>query len=239
MPSEKYAIEIGGPQRLELSRKLFREAITVRLDGNVIGTIANGKELKEGRTFQLADGSTITVKQVREALRTKIRVLMNGQPTLDSASDPVRRFEAAYGVVFLAGGLSIVLGLWAEISQDDFLLHRWGLDWVAIVWGLLLVALGFLARQKSNTALAVAIAVLIASGAWSFYVVSQQTVTTYTVKQQPQSFGKIEIVPREVSAVSQKAFLWSLVARVFLLVIMVRGFSAISTLKRINSPEKE
>ena len=235
MPSEKYALEVGGPPRLEISRKPLQKKVTIRLDGKVVGTFTD-EELEEGKAFPLDDGSAITVQSVRTPSGPKIEASRFGQPLLDSASEPSNRFGAAYGTVFFAGGLSLVLGLWAEISRDEFLLHRLGIDWIAIGFGLTLLGLGFWVKRKSNTALALAITVFIASSVWALFVVLQHPVITRAFRFTPQ--GAQEFL-QETSGVMQQAFLFSLVVRGFLLAAMIRGFGAISSLKLMESLEKE
>ena len=60
MPTQRYALESGGDKRLEVSWKGFWKNLTVKLDGNVIGTVAGQKELKAGQGFELPDGSVLS-----------------------------------------------------------------------------------------------------------------------------------------------------------------------------------
>ena len=60
MPTKKSALEQSGPTRLEVSWKHIWKNLTVRFDGNEIGSIAGQKELKAGQEFSVGDDSTLT-----------------------------------------------------------------------------------------------------------------------------------------------------------------------------------
>jgi hypothetical protein len=233
MPSETYALEIGGPQRLELSRKPFKSEITVRLDGNVIGTIANDEELKKGRTFRLPDGSSITVQLVKTFFKSEVRVVRDGQPLLDAASDPVNRFEAAHACVFVAGGLSIIFGAFALIYQKDSTLYSLGLDLVTVISGVALLYLGYLVKQKSMVALALAVLIFLGSGIWALTVATQRS--------EPAGKSYIDIAGRTGNQARRPSSLpkWSLVIRLILLIGMIQGFGGIRTLKQFEGSETD
>jgi hypothetical protein len=48
MPKQQYALEQGGPKRLEISWTGIWRNFTVRLDGQVVGTVENQKALRAG-----------------------------------------------------------------------------------------------------------------------------------------------------------------------------------------------
>jgi hypothetical protein len=180
--------------------------INVKLDGYVIGTMANSKELKQGRQFTLPDNSVLTVQMASRAMSPELQVLRNGHPLPGSDSDPGKRLSVAYAIIFFIAGLNIVLGLIAVLTESGFLTERIGIDWTTIVFGMVFLLLGFLVRGRSVVALAVAVVLFIASGIWSFVVISQ-TMTRGT----PPIGG--------------------IVMRIFLLIPMIQGFGALRELK--------
>jgi hypothetical protein len=227
MPSEKYALEIGGPERLELYRDNFYSEIRVYLDGNVIGTFANDKEFEAGRTFQLPDGSSLDVRLVKTLFKTQARVTRNGQPLLDSASNPVNRFFAAYISVFLAGGFCIIFGTLALIYQDDSSVDSLGFNLFTLICGGALLYLGYLVKQKSLIALAGAFLIFLALGVWAITGSAQRTEIVN--KRVIDVNGKVGYVTTS-KYVPMPEMEFS--ARFILLFGMIQGFGAIRLLKK-------
>ena len=207
MPSRSFALETGGPKRLVISWKGLWKNINVTLDGKVLGTIADQKELKAGRGFQLPDNSILQVQLVKKAMASELQVLRDGRPLPGSDSDPAQRLSVAYGMIFFIAGLNIILGLIAVLGEVDFLTNQIGIDWTTIAFGLVFLLLGFLVRAGSIVALGVAVVLFILSGIWSAVVMASQ-------------------MPRATPPVG------ALVARVFLLIPMIQGFGAIRALKQ-------
>jgi hypothetical protein len=156
MPKQQLALEAGGAKRLEISWGMNFKNVSVKLDGREVGTIPDQKALKEGRTFTLDDGSRLQVQLVRSAMSQDLQVLRNGKPLPGSASDPEKKLSTAYGVIFFVGGLSLVIGLLAEIANIDFL-RTLGAGWFSVVVGAIFIGLGFLVKQRMLIALYAAI----------------------------------------------------------------------------------
>lgn len=206
MPTRKFSLDPGGPKRVEISWRSFWKEITVRLDGYVVGTLPNKKALLQGGRFALPDGSYLDVQLARTFASVQLRVTRNGQPLPGSDSHPSQRLKMAYGVIFFIAGLNIVLGLIAVLTDTQFLTGRYGIDWTTIVFGVVFLLLGFLVKGRSMVALAIAIALFIASGIWAVYLVGQA-------------------LPHESTPVG------GIFMRVFLLVPMFQGFRAIQDLE--------
>src|SRR5439155_14599717 len=116
MQKKSYALEKGGSKRLELSWSGMWKNFTICLDGNQIGSVASKKELTAGREFLLGDGSTLRVQLGKTFLiAPELQVLRDGKPLPGSASDPAQQLGVSYGTIFFVGGISILLGLVAEI----------------------------------------------------------------------------------------------------------------------------
>lgn len=163
MPKQLYALEKGGPRRLEVSWKPIWKDITVRMDGEVIGTIASQRELLAGQEFRLRDGTTVKVQQVHRITGAEVEVTRGGEPLPGSASDPETRVLTAAWVLFIVGGLNVVLGLLGLFLRTQFLAAL-GAGWYSLVFGALFLMMGFLARRRSITALVSGIVLLAGDG---------------------------------------------------------------------------
>lgn len=203
MPKQQYALEPNGPKRLEISWDAFWKNLTVRLDGNTIGAVADQKALKAGQDFLLPDNSVLHIQLVQKFFSTELQVLRNGTPIPGSVSDPVQRLKTAYGIVFFVAGLNIVLGLIAALFQVEFL-QMLGIGWGSVVFGMLFLILGFLTMRRSMVALIIAIIIFALDGILGLLFAIQQGGSP--------TFGVI--------------------ARVILLIPMIQGVGAIQTLKR-------
>ena len=153
MPKQSYALEPNGPKRLQISWGAFWKNITITLDGSTIGTIPDQKALRQGSTFPLTDGSTLSVQLLQSLAGAELR---DGKPLPGSASDPESRLKVAAGVIFFIVGLNILLGLIAVFFQVDFLLQL-GLGWFSVIFGLVFLFPGIFTQRRSQVALIIAI----------------------------------------------------------------------------------
>ncbi|MFN8443150.1 MAG: hypothetical protein U0175_20415 [Caldilineaceae bacterium] len=209
MAKQRFALEVNGPKRLEISWGMFWRNITIRLDDQIIGTVPSRKELSQGYDIFLPDTSLLNIKFARTFITQELQVLRNGQPLPGSASDPQSRVNAAANVIFFIAGLNIVVGLIALFFQVDFLL-AYGLGIESIITGLIYAILGFFVKRKSLAALVIAIILFVLDGAFGL-------VTAVEVGANPGSM---------------------VIARIVLLIPMLQGFSAIRNLKKPVRPSR-
>jgi len=167
MPKQFYALEKDGRRRLEVSWKAFWSDVTLRLDGEVIGKVGGRKELQTGRELVLPDGTRLKVQLVWRPLGAELEVTRDGQPLPGTASDPETRVLTAAWVLFIVGGLNIVLGLLGLVLRTE-LLSALGAGWTSLVFGALFLTLGFLARRRSITALVSGVVLLAGDGTLGF-----------------------------------------------------------------------
>lgn len=205
MPNLKYALESGGPRRLEISWGAFWRDFTIKLDGNPIGTISGQKELKAGREFTLPDDSILRIQLVQSSTSAvpDLEVLRNGEPLPGSASDPAQKLKLAYGMVFFVAGLNILLGLVAALLQIEFL-QSLGVGVGSALFGVILLALGFFVKRRSAAALIAAIVLLALDGLLGIVLAVGQGYTPTA----------------------------GLVARVLFIIPMIQGVGAIRALKQ-------
>lgn len=211
MPGQKYALEYGSPERLEITWKGMFTDFTIRLDGIEVGTIPDQKALKEGQEFSLPDGSTLVVQLVQRLTGTELQLLRNGDPLPGSVSDPKERLKWAVIAIFIMAGLDMILGLIAVVSPSEFL-SALGFGLFSIVFGVIFLVLGFLVRGLSPTALILAIALLGIDAVIGLLLGGQG---------------------REAPDIT------SLFARILLLIPMLQGLPAIRQLKQQASPPSE
>ena len=207
MPTRKYALERNEMQRLEISWKSMWKNISIRLDGKAIGSIVNQKELIEGREFSLGDGSILKVKLIHGFV-PELQVAKNGQPLPGSDSDPSQRLSIAYKMVLFIGWLNITLGLSAEILKVGFL-QRFGFSFGSIIVGLIFLILGFFVKRESKYALLIAIALFLSDGILAAFFLPEQARNYIT---------------------------GGIVARIFILMPMIQGVSAIRDIKKTAIP---
>lgn len=203
MPKKQFALVRGGPQRLELAWSGIWKNMSVSLDGRSLGTIANQAELKQGRDFPLDEGGTLRV-QLKTGLNAELQVTRDGAPLPGSGSDPEERFKAAWGIIFFIAGLNGLLGL-VVIVFDVAFLRNLGLGMSSLVTAAIYLGLGLWVKsQRSAIGLGIALALFALDGLLSLGA-------GVAAGGSPPVGG--------------------IVARIFLLLPMARGFAAIKELK--------
>jgi MFS family permease len=205
MPTKKFTLKNGDADsfNIEISWKGLWKNTTVTCNGNEIGSFADQKELKAGKDFTLPDGGSLKVQLAQSFANAELQVLRDGKPVAGSASDPVERLKVAYGVIFFVAGLSITVGLVAELFEVAFLL-RLGIGVGAMISGAVMGVLGYFVTRRSMAALGLAIGLFALDGILSLVIVAQQ---------------------------GGRPSVGGIVFRVFLIIPMVKGFSAIRELK--------
>jgi hypothetical protein len=160
MPKQSFALEAGAEKRLEVGWKGMFKDTEVKFDGELIGTIPDQKALTKGESFELPDGTNISVQLIRKVFSTELQVLHDNQPLPGSASDPQTKLKSAYAIVFFIAGLNLVLGL-VSVLFDVEILQQLGIGLGSIFFGLAFLVLGFFVKRKSGLALILAIVLFI------------------------------------------------------------------------------
>jgi hypothetical protein len=159
MPRKKYALVKSGPKEIECSWGFAWENFTVTQNGNIIGTIANQRELKEGRQFSLADGSTLSVRLKIGFGNSGLEVLHDGKPLPGSDMDPAQKVKVAFILLLVITGLNLLAGI--LLSMLDLQSLGLGIGIGYIIFGIIFGVLAFAVRAKSLVSLYIAIALLI------------------------------------------------------------------------------
>jgi hypothetical protein len=207
MPALKYALAKGEPRRFVLSWSgfwLVIKNLTIHLDGDEIGSIPSVDELKSEREFNL-DNGTLKVKFDGRGLDGwKFKVSKDEQLLV---ADPTPKLRNACIAIFIGAGLFIlggILGPVGQFFQIDFL-NQWEFDYGSIIFGAILIMLGFFARKRSMVALGFAVGL-------------------YTLDSILVFISAISAIGADLLTIT--------ILRVCLLIYMFRGFSAIRDLKR-------
>lgn len=166
MVTQAFALEHGGPKRLEISWSGAWNDVQLTLDGLPIGGFKRQRELEAGRTFTLPDGSQLQVQLKRKGLDTTLRLMRNGKPLPGSTdgkggtSSPAERVAQAANFVYFAAGANVVMGLIAEVWSDT--LRNAGVGLGSVVVGAILGGLAYWVKSKqSRLALVLALAMCV------------------------------------------------------------------------------
>ncbi len=208
MPKMKYPLDKGGPRRIEVSWKGNWKELTIRLDGNEIGSIANHEQLKAGQEIFLEDGSSLKVQLDSKSIFTFLRIFRDGKPLPSPGPEPAQRLSIAYKFIFLIAAANLIAGLSGLLFHSTL----WKLPPAgpkSIVIGCIFLVLAFFVIRRSTVALAIAVGIL-----------ALDVLLAVILRHDLPRFVLIAAV----------------VFRVFVLLAMVQGFGAIKALKQ-NQPQ--
>lgn len=227
MPKWQYALEPGGKKSLQVSTGQRWGNTELRLDGELVGTIATRKELAAGKAFTLQDGRILQVRLVKNELL----ISCDNVPADGGARDPAVRLAAASGLMCFLGALNILLGGIAHFLHVEYLQSiQYGI--VSIVVGFVLVVLGVLMRTRL---MSLAIASLVAGSA---YVVTMVIVGFLAALEHAENTADSDIRVRVIGDALQYGAIpiGIFAGSVALLVAVGSGIGAIKKLKEGTQP---
>jgi hypothetical protein len=204
MPEKRFALEPGGAERLAVSWKGSFKDFAIGFDEHLVASFEGPGALKRPQTLVLPDGSHLEVQLASPLGFPELQLRRDGEAVPGSSGDPAVRLQAAWGMVAFVAALNVVLGLLVELFDIGFL-RAVGGGWGSFVSGLVYGVLAFFVRRRSLVALGLAVALFVVDGVLLLLGAAQAGGT-------PAVGG--------------------LVARVFFLLPMLRGFSAIRELDR-------
>lgn len=207
MPEKHFALEPGGTERLAVSWSGGFKNLAIALDGQSLASFESPKELKRPQAMALPDGSRLEVQLTSPLGIPELQLRRDGEPLPGSAGDPAERHRAAWGMVAFVAGLNVVLGLVVVVFDIGFL-KAVGAGWGSIISGLVYGVLAFFVRGRSQVALGLAVALFVLDG-------------ILLLASSAHAGGTPPV--------------GGLVARIFFLLPMLRGFSAIAAL---NAPRR-
>ena len=155
MPQRHFALEPGGPPRLDVSWGADEGNFDVRLDGAPLGTLRGPEELRNGKTFTLPAGGEIFVRW-EDATRGP-RVERSGIAIPED--ERPRHVRNAIYVAYFVGAAHIIVAfavtLLPRVSPFT--------PPIGIAFGATMLGLGFVARRGKHIALSIALALQIGS----------------------------------------------------------------------------
>jgi hypothetical protein len=163
MPSKRYAVDRGGPRRLEITWQNPWKDMTIRFDEQPVGAIATRQELLAGRQFKLPDKSTLRIQLVKRSIDSELHILRDGRAVPGSFTDPETRYKLAYGVVVGITALYLVLGLVSMLTHSA-LLQGLGVGAQSVALGAILILVSFYVKRRSTVGLGAAIVILLVDG---------------------------------------------------------------------------
>lgn len=170
MPKKSFSLTKGGPKEIVCSWGLAWKNFSVFHNGELIGTVANQKELKEGRSFMLKDGSQLSVRLNVSLFSVGLELYHNGEIVSGSDMDPRRHIKTAFGILLFLGILNLVVGIVLIAAGLEIFVAGIGIG--LAIFGLILGGLAFGVKAKSMPALIIAIVILILDAIASIYFLS-------------------------------------------------------------------
>ena len=171
---ELYALEEGGPLRLDIAWGFFSPKVVVRLDGEVISKIPRNR-LTQPHAFLLNDGSRLEIQQVPSfkilgmAFQPYLHITLNGQTLPEIIPNPKHYQQSAKGIVLFIALMKFVqaiiiptkvLAIPATWQLRELVAWQQSFSG-AIATGLLLLGLCFLPKRYTKRALTAALVIIL------------------------------------------------------------------------------
>lgn len=170
MAKMRFALDKGGPKRLELEWKGMWEDFVVILDGQQIGAFRNKGHLAEGQEFILEDGRCLKVWRPDTGKFCLPEVFLDGQLLLASGYSPKKLLSMVYQFIFMIAGLNIFVGLKGTLFNNP-VKYLPAAGWPSLGAGLVFLVLGIFVMKKSLTALRIALGIYVVDSiAWFFFL---------------------------------------------------------------------
>lgn len=173
MPRATYAIPPDPEKRLEFRWGSFMTTVDVFFDHKQVGTSVARESLQQGTLIRLPNGCEITVRVSRflNAFAPELQVSSEGIALPDSPADPKTRLKSVSRILYVVGGLQIIIGALCVLG-DPSALSGVGMGRGALLAGGLLVVFAWLAARGSRFALIGAISLFALDGLSSIWTVS-------------------------------------------------------------------
>ena len=174
MRTERFPLEPGAPERLSIARGHFAfNNINIAFDGKPVLAGLTSKQLLEGVSLTLPDGSHIFVRRVAAGLfrsdQNGLELTRNGMPVPGSIGTPEHALRTAKGagmLLYVLAGLNFAFGAYVQFAGEDPL-FSWNSEgaWPVFLSALVMALLGyFVHRRRSLIALVLAMGYLAIDG---------------------------------------------------------------------------
>lgn len=150
-----FALEAGGPLRLEITRGLTWKNAQITLDGRSLLVVPNDSALRKGMDVTLPDGSSLSLKLNWTG---GLELRLDGQPLPASAAAPETKIKYAAGVLYYIAALNLALGLYSSATHSKVMaVEPEGAPGI-IVFGALMLLFGYFTSRKSLVSLGLGLA---------------------------------------------------------------------------------
>lgn len=162
MPTRKYPLNFGSPEKVEISWKGYYKDIVIKFNGVTIAEFDSKHQLEFDSKHQLREFVSIPISENQEIeirIKKEPEILMNSLPLPGSTGDPVFRVRHAYLALYLYGALNLFIGsiLIGIARLDEVLL----LGNISIILGFVFILLGVLTQRANKFGILIAITLLL------------------------------------------------------------------------------
>lgn len=181
MPAVTYYLDQAKTNPLKFEWKAGWKNFTITNNNHQVGVINDMNELKQGKSFKLASGQTVSAKlNMVLGVIPELELLLDNKPVPGSPTDPVAIVKQGHIALLAIGALNIFLGVLVMTIKIDFL-RDLGVGTVTIVIGALFLALGFWGKQKnSEIAFMIGLALMAADIVLSFIAAAESNGSSPT-----------------------------------------------------------
>lgn len=168
MPKQTYQLEPNGPARLEISWAAFWKNISVKLDGEEIGTFSSQADFQTGKRFDLPDGKKLTVRLTKSFFGSDVQISYNGKPLPGTSAHPETRIRSSYMLLYFWGGLEVLFGLLMIFTTKNYSLSSFNM--ISTMLGLVYILLARMVQKRNLWALIASIVLFVGSAAYEALV---------------------------------------------------------------------
>jgi len=163
MPAVTYYLDQAKTNPLKFEWKAGWKNFTITHNNHQVGVIDDVNELKEGKSFKLTNGQTVSAKlNMVFAVIPELELLLDNKPVPGSPTDPAAIVKQGQIALIVIGAINIILGALAMGARIDILTGL-GVGPATIVIGALFLALAFWGKQKNSaTAFMIGLALMAA-----------------------------------------------------------------------------
>lgn len=210
MLNMKYALEKGGPKRLEIAWQTNHSEFHIKLDGKEIASFTSPEPLLAGQEFTLEDGSILKIQLPSRSKFAAFKITFNGFPLPSSMPPPEKRLKTVFQFILFIAAMNII-GSIASFRSFYSMKYLSPNAWILAAVGLIFLVLALFVYRKSKIAL--------------FITVSLFTLDTIVFL----FYAKLMLWKKVLM------FLF----RLLLILMMLMGFGAINEIKQKEIDEKK
>lgn len=166
MPSKKFALDAGGPERLEATWEGAFKSLAISVDGTSVASFATAEELETPRRAPLSDGGELEVSIAKYGFLPELRLSRDGVAIPGSSGDPATQLAAATNVLYAIALLNAIIGVVAG-ALGIKALQDLGIGWSTLFAAAIYGGLGWLVSKRSAAALWAAMALFVLDGVFT------------------------------------------------------------------------